>query len=275
MQSLKKLVKQNGVTVCAVIHQPRKVIFDLFDSLILLSVGGKMCFTGPTDKAKDYFHSRGYQLPEGESVADWLIDISSGQLAPDEELLFDNQAKALASSKRTSTVAMKEASDVRSSTIAAVALGGASNLGEEEGDILAFRREQLSNGWIEYFDKKNKNITKKSRQMYYSKPAETELPRHIVKPTFLDQFIVQLDRALKVGRRNVFYKFVDACIIVFVGILLTLMQGPTVLSIDADPQGIRLKDLVTEDPTHLQTDPGNFFEQLFAYAMGANEDFRQ
>jgi ABC-2 type transporter len=263
MQSLKKLVKQNGVTVCAVIHQPRKVIFDLFDSIILLSVGGK---------AKDYFHSRGYQLPEGESVADWLIDISSGQLAPDEELLFENQAKAVTSSKRMGTAVIGDSSEVLAS---AIAVGGASSLGEDESDILAFRREQLSNGWIEYFDKKNKHITKKSRQMYYSKPAETELPRHIIKPTFLEQFIVQLDRAIKVGGRNVFYKFVDTCIIVFFGILITWMQGTSVLSVDADPQGIRLKYLITESPTLLETDSDNFFEQLFAYAIGANEDFRQ
>ncbi len=42
MGSLKKLVENQGVTVLSVIHQPRKAIFDSFDSLILLGVGGNM-----------------------------------------------------------------------------------------------------------------------------------------------------------------------------------------------------------------------------------------
>lgn len=42
MGSLKKLVESQGVTVLSVIHQPRKAIFDSFDSLILLGVGGNM-----------------------------------------------------------------------------------------------------------------------------------------------------------------------------------------------------------------------------------------
>jgi len=40
MQSLRRLVDNQGVTVCSVIHQPRKFIFELFDDLILLGVGG-------------------------------------------------------------------------------------------------------------------------------------------------------------------------------------------------------------------------------------------
>lgn len=271
MNSLKKLVDTNGVTVCAVIHQPRKIIFELFDSLILLSVGGKMCFHGPIPNAKAYFQGRGYHLPEGESIADWLIDISSGQLAPDE----DSMEKPTASRRASGLMLMNDES--KKGLDGGPTSGGAnSNWEEDENEMQAMRREQLSKGWIEYFDKKNKLISKKSRLQYYTKPAPTELPPAITKPTFFDQLIVQLDRALKVGRRNAFYKFVDACIIVMVGILISLMQGVTKLSIDADPRGIRLKYLVTEDPSLiLSEDNDNFFEQTFAYAMGANEDFRQ
>ena len=56
MSSLKRLVDVQGVTIVSVIHQPRKFIFDLFDSLILLGVGGKMVYHGPTEEAYDYFH---------------------------------------------------------------------------------------------------------------------------------------------------------------------------------------------------------------------------
>ena len=85
MSSLKHLVQSQGVTVVSVIHQPRKFIFDLFDSLILLGVGGRMVYHGPTNQSLSYFNSLGYQLPQGESVADWLIDISSGRLEPDSD----------------------------------------------------------------------------------------------------------------------------------------------------------------------------------------------
>lgn len=86
MKSLKHLVEKEGVTIVSVIHQPRKFIFDLFDSLILLGVGGRMVYHGPVDKAAQYFNRLNYNLPEGESVADWLIDISSGRLEPDNQI---------------------------------------------------------------------------------------------------------------------------------------------------------------------------------------------
>jgi len=38
MESLKNLVDSRGTTICSVIHQPRKFIYELFDSLILLGV---------------------------------------------------------------------------------------------------------------------------------------------------------------------------------------------------------------------------------------------
>jgi hypothetical protein len=86
MKSLKHLVEKEGVTVVSVIHQPRKFIYDLFDSLILLGVGGNMVYHGPTKEATAYFNRLHYSLPSGESVADWMVDISSGRLEPDNQI---------------------------------------------------------------------------------------------------------------------------------------------------------------------------------------------
>jgi len=80
MESLKTLVENTGTTVCSVIHQPRKFIYELFDSLILLGIGGKMVYHGPVEGTENYFKRQGYVLPPGESIADWLIDISTGRL---------------------------------------------------------------------------------------------------------------------------------------------------------------------------------------------------
>lgn len=41
-----------------------------------------MVYHGPSSSAKDYFISLGYELEEGEAIADWMIDISSGELGP-------------------------------------------------------------------------------------------------------------------------------------------------------------------------------------------------
>jgi ABC-type multidrug transport system ATPase subunit len=42
MGSLKSLAEKQHVSVCCVIHQPRESIFELFDLLILLGVGGRV-----------------------------------------------------------------------------------------------------------------------------------------------------------------------------------------------------------------------------------------
>ena len=86
MGSLKQLVATQGVTVVSVIHQPREFIFQMFDSLFLLGEGGKIAYHGPTDKVHDYFRNLEYVLPAGESLANWLIDISSGQIHPQPEI---------------------------------------------------------------------------------------------------------------------------------------------------------------------------------------------
>ena len=84
MESLKRLVYSQGTTVVAVIHQPRTDIYDMFDSLMLLGIGGKTVYHGPATKCRDYFEKMGYTLKEGESQADWFLDISSGDIEVDD-----------------------------------------------------------------------------------------------------------------------------------------------------------------------------------------------
>ena len=60
MQSLRNLVEHQGMTICSVIHQPRKFIFELFDSLILLGVGGFVVYHGEVDKVEKYFNKLNY-----------------------------------------------------------------------------------------------------------------------------------------------------------------------------------------------------------------------
>ena len=41
-----------------------------------------MVYHGPIESATQYFNRLNYNLPQEESVADWLIEISSGRLEP-------------------------------------------------------------------------------------------------------------------------------------------------------------------------------------------------
>lgn len=107
MKSLKQLAEKDGVTVVSVIHQPRKFIFDLFDSLILLGVGGRMVYHGRTKDAESYFSRLNYFLPSGESMADWLIDISSGRLEPDGNVALNKKEESLRLYKQTNQGRMK------------------------------------------------------------------------------------------------------------------------------------------------------------------------
>jgi len=80
MESLKRLVSAQGMTVACVIHQPRTDIYDMFDSLFLLGVGGRTVYHGPATDCRAYFENLGFQLQQGDSQADWFLDISSGDL---------------------------------------------------------------------------------------------------------------------------------------------------------------------------------------------------
>jgi hypothetical protein len=83
MENLKRLTLSRTTTVAAVIHQPRTDIFAMFDSLFLLGVGGRTVYHGPGTECITYFKKLGFHLKEGDSQADFFLDISSGDVEPD------------------------------------------------------------------------------------------------------------------------------------------------------------------------------------------------
>ena len=68
-----------GITVVTVIHQPRYSVFRCFSHCMLFAKGGRLVYLGPTGSIQRYFEELGFTLPAGENVADWFIDIVSGQ----------------------------------------------------------------------------------------------------------------------------------------------------------------------------------------------------
>ena len=68
-----------GITIIAVIHQPKYSIFELFDQLLLLGTGGETVFCGPVSYVKDYFASLDFKMrEENANLADFIIDVCAG-----------------------------------------------------------------------------------------------------------------------------------------------------------------------------------------------------
>jgi ABC-type multidrug transport system ATPase subunit len=74
---LLKAVSKLGVTVIAIVHQPREKIFYEFDQLLLLA-SGRSVYSGATEGVHSYFESMGFNFPQRANPADTLMDIITG-----------------------------------------------------------------------------------------------------------------------------------------------------------------------------------------------------
>ncbi|XP_076846156.1 broad substrate specificity ATP-binding cassette transporter ABCG2b [Brachyhypopomus gauderio] len=74
-------LSRNGRTVIFSIHQPRYSIFKLVDHLTLLHKG-ETVYAGPSAEAIQYFHSLGYECEAFNNPADFLMDVTNGQISP-------------------------------------------------------------------------------------------------------------------------------------------------------------------------------------------------
>ena len=68
-----------GLTVVAVVHQPRAEIFRSFDDLLLLAPGGKTVYMGPQEGVVRYFAGAGFAFGLGGNPADDLLDFIAGR----------------------------------------------------------------------------------------------------------------------------------------------------------------------------------------------------
>jgi hypothetical protein len=75
---LRQLADDRSITVVAVIHQPSFSLLSLFDSIVLLSKGGRMAYAGPVKSMKNYFEDLGFVFPASENAVDVCLDAVSG-----------------------------------------------------------------------------------------------------------------------------------------------------------------------------------------------------
>jgi energy-coupling factor transporter ATP-binding protein EcfA2 len=71
-----------GVNIVATLHQPRQEILDLIDTLILLAPGGRLAYFGPPSELREHFSGFGYTCPTNSNVADFVMDVLAGFIAP-------------------------------------------------------------------------------------------------------------------------------------------------------------------------------------------------
>ncbi|KAK6000165.1 hypothetical protein QM012_004153 [Aureobasidium pullulans] len=74
---LLKAISRLGVTVIAIVHQPREDIFVAFDQLLLLAKGSQV-YAGATEDVVPYFEDLGYRFPLRSNPADIMMDIITG-----------------------------------------------------------------------------------------------------------------------------------------------------------------------------------------------------
>jgi len=71
-------LRESGLTIVCVIHQPRYAVFQEFSHLLLLGAGGGQIYCGETAGLEPYFQSLGFRVPDKENPADWMIDVTCG-----------------------------------------------------------------------------------------------------------------------------------------------------------------------------------------------------
>jgi hypothetical protein len=73
--------QHQGRTLVCTIHQPSYKVFQLFDRLVLLSLGATV-YAGPISRVEPYFAALGYETPHGDNPGEcvcWVGVVMDGR----------------------------------------------------------------------------------------------------------------------------------------------------------------------------------------------------
>jgi len=136
MKVLKDLVR-TGRTVIFTIHSPNTKIFDMFDTLVLLS-RGKLAYFGPAPRALDYFTGLGYNCPASANPAEFFLNVlqqNSTDMLRDL-IVAEQKGTATALSphdpRHKSVELIKSKLRIKSSVVTEAALVNSSSINEED-----------------------------------------------------------------------------------------------------------------------------------------------
>eukprot|EP00127_Corallochytrium_limacisporum_P002982 Clim_evm29s144 gene=Clim_evmTU29s144 len=79
--TLSRSARNFGVTMVAVLHQPRYQAFLAMDRVLLMAKGGHLAYFGETRKALQYFRHEGFHQLVADNPADFVLDVISGKVA--------------------------------------------------------------------------------------------------------------------------------------------------------------------------------------------------
>ncbi|EFC41188.1 predicted protein [Naegleria gruberi] len=101
-----KDIASSGITVVAVLHQPRFEIFEMFDDVVLLGNGGRIVYMGPSSDALPYFEEKlNLEPPPRVNPSDFFLDAIY-----DPKLAYESQKKI--NGKQVQQYTCKEMFDV-------------------------------------------------------------------------------------------------------------------------------------------------------------------
>ncbi|TPX37078.1 hypothetical protein SmJEL517_g00983 [Synchytrium microbalum] len=75
MELVLSYVQSENVSVAVVVHQPAEAVFKLFDNVILIGGGGRICYFGPVSHCEKYFSEYGFPCPPLMNPIEHYVDV--------------------------------------------------------------------------------------------------------------------------------------------------------------------------------------------------------
>lgn len=177
-----------------------------------------MVYHGDVFASMDYFSKLGYVLPAGENIADWMIDISSGELKPEsnDKTIRRSSVFMRSSANSHDVERLKSNRFDRISSIGNIAIAPQLSAVDEAKAA----RKALNEQWAKHMAALDK-IDKKD----YSPPPPYNLPEPIQKQPFQIQLLNHIIRNKIVMVRNKNSKVIDALILLIAVIAISLLNG--------------------------------------------------
>lgn len=193
-------------------------------------------YHGPASGAEWYFKDLDFVLEKGESLSDWLIDISSGTLTPRKVQAIEG--------KKTKGAEKKSDSEAKTPE-------------EIQNKLAKFRREQLVFKWKCFFEDLPKEY-----KADYEAPSDMVLPEILPKSSGFRQFQHQCDRIALLWWRNRFSHITDFNLIIVVAMILAAVNGVLEATVTDYPD-IPYMVLAAEDTSYLE----EFLPVLFRFSI--------
>lgn len=195
-------------------------------------------------------------LPPGESLADWLIDVSSGSLIPNESKVASGK-----STKRGQAEVDENLSEGRAlaeTVDDAISSKGPSTAKFEHSlEKAKERRQVLYECWNAYYKTRSPQELER-----YTPPEPYDLPTSVQKPSFWTQLTSQIQRNFLMMWRNRTSKLVDTTMIVAAVVLIAFLEGVLTITTNTPP-GLSFDALVQGDPYEI----ARTLPALFTYAI--------